>query len=263
MPYRIDVRGPAAGASDRLIDLGALDVEVEGGALAALMPDSVPVAAVQAVLAPARPRCSEATGRDDGSVWTLSPRPITVGGLRILPATHPPAPDAIRLQDGPAFGTGLHATTALCLAALDPLLAVAPPLRLLDVGTGSGILALAALRGGVARVTGLDLDAAALAVAAGNARLNDMDARVSLIRGGPAAIGGAWPIVLANIRAAELIELAPLLAQRVASRGALVLSGIPQSAADDVGQAYQRRGMLAPRASARDGWVALTFHPSW
>ena len=73
-----------------------------------------------------------------------------------------PAPDTIRLIDAPAFGTGLHPTTALCLEALEAIVDGEPPESVLDVGTGSGILALAALTLGVRRVLAIDIDADAL-----------------------------------------------------------------------------------------------------
>ncbi len=263
MPYRIDVSHAAATAADLLIELGALDVESGAKSLAALMPDSIPADQVEAALAPAVVRVSQAIGRDDGSVWRLSPRPFRVGPLSFVPAPTPAAGRAIQLVDGPAFGTGLHPTTALCLDAITDLVGDTPPARILDIGTGSGILALAALELGVARATGVEIDAAALAVAEENARLNQVVDRLTLIRGGPDAVEGMWPLVVANIRAGELIELAATVARRVSSRGSLVLSGIPHSAAREVEQSYLRRGMTNAVVTEQDGWVALTMRPSW
>jgi len=263
MPYRIDVTCSAANAPEILIDLGALDIEPAGEGLAALMPDAVPVEVVRAALAPAVLGVSPAVGRDDGSVWRLVPRAVRVGSLHVLPATAAPAAGAIRLVDGEAFGTGLHPTTALCLDAIEALTGDRLPGRMLDVGTGSGILALAALHLGVPHATGVEIDAAALPVAAANARLNGVTDRLTLVRGGPQVVDGMWPLVVANIRAGELMELAPTLTRRVASRGCLVLSGIPASAADEVARSYQRYGMTSAVVTVQDGWVALTLQPSW
>lgn len=263
MPYRIDLVRAPAGAADLLIDLGALDLEVSGTSLAALLPDAIEPASVERALAPATVTVSAATGRDDGSVWTLRPRPVRVGSLVFIPADAPAGEAGIRLADGPAFGTGLHPTTVLCLEAIDAACAEAPPARMLDVGTGSGILALAAVRLGVPQVTGVEIDPAAVEVARGNARLNGWEDRITIRPGGPDAAEGMWPLVVANIRAGELIELAPALARRTASRGRLVLSGIPRSAADQVEQAYRRTGMSAAVVTERDGWVALDCQPSW
>jgi ribosomal protein L11 methyltransferase len=263
MPYRVDIARPSAFAGDRLIELGALDIEAGTKSLAALMPDAVAVDVVRAALAPAAIRVSPAIGRDDGSVWRLAPRPVRVGGFSFLPATAEAAPVSIRLVDSPAFGTGLHPTTALCLTAIKALMEDAVPTRLLDVGTGSGILALAALHLGVPHVTGLEIDPAALAVAEENARLNDVAERLTLLPGGPEAVDGMWPLVVANIRAGELMELAAVLTRRVASRGCLVLSGIPASAAGEVEERYQRQGMTSAVVTEQDGWVALAMQPSW
>ena len=181
--------------------------------------------------------------------------------MSIVPADGPTVPGALRLADGAAFGTGLHATTALCLEALEDILDAEMPDRMLDVGTGSGVLALAALRRGMRRA--LDIDDDALCVAARNGRLNGAAARLWLVRGGPEAVLGLWPLVVANIRAAELMELAQPIASRVASRGRVVLSGMPQSVTPDVEHAYRRLGMATVSAAERDGWSALVLRPTW
>lgn len=264
MPYRIDVRGTYDDALDRLIDLGALDLEVSGdGAAAALMPDSVTPEQLRQALGDRQIAISPATGRDAGSVWVLSPRSIQVGRIRIDPARRAAGPGAIRLTDGPAFGTGLHPTTILCLEALTGIVESASPEAVLDVGTGSGVLALAALRLGVPRAVGIDMDADALRVAAENARLNELDDRLRLARGGPETLTAMWPLVLANVLAAPLIEMAPSLVQRVAHHGRLVLSGIPRSVEQDVAHAYRRLGMHHLETKSRDGWIALVLQASW
>ena len=264
MPYRIDVRGAAADALDRLIALGALDVECSAdGGLAALMPDSAAPDEVASALGVRHISISPAVGRDAESVWVLSPRATRVGRLRIVPAHFEPQPGALRLIDAPAFGTGLHPTTALCLEALDEALQIATPDAVLDVGTGSGVLALAAVILGVPRALALDIDDEALRVAADNARINGVEDRVRLARGGPDAIAGTWPLVLANVLAAPLIEMAPALVRRVGHHGRLVLSGIPRSVAADVNRTYCRSGMRHLEAKERGGWVALVLQASW
>lgn len=297
MPYRIDLRGAAADVFDRLVELGAIDIEaVEGverghdgdresdGGVAAIMPDSIGADAIaQALgLAIGHVRVTPARGRDNESIWVLSPRPVRAGRLRIVPANWPldanadadAAADAdadtvaltLRMIDGPAFGTGLHPTTALCLEALDDELTAWPPdqpKRLLDVGTGSGVLALAALAASVPSVVAIDIDADAVRVAAENARLNGMSSRLHLVLGGPEALGGSWPLVVANVLTAPLIDMAPILARRVGRSGRLVLSGIRSSLAADVGQAYRHVGMRLMRSQERDGWTALTLYATW
>ncbi|HZI80421.1 MAG TPA: 50S ribosomal protein L11 methyltransferase [Vicinamibacterales bacterium] len=252
MPYRVDVRTAAMDTADRLIDLGALDVEPTPGAgVAALMPDRVTPAEVMAALGTGELAVSPAVPRDAGSVWVLSARPIRIGSHEL------------RLVDAGAFGTGLHPTTALCLDALEDAIGATPPDHVLDVGTGSGVLALAALVLGVPRATGIDVDEDAIRVAAENARLNGLDRRLRLTRGGPESITGTWPLVLANVLAAPLIEMAPALVRRVGRRGRLVLSGIPAGVAADVDQAYRRLGMQGVRTASRGGWTALVLHATW
>ena len=108
-------------------------------------------------------------------------------------------------------------TTALCIEMLEEVLAVERIANVLDVGTGSGILALAALKMGVPQAVGVDIAADALKVAAENASLNGLSDRLELIHGGADAVTGVWPVGLANVLAAPLIEMAPLLVRRVGS----------------------------------------------
>ena len=252
MPYRVDLRAVEAGAAERLIELGALDVEpAPGGGLAAVMPDRVTPAQVATALGLGDLAVSSAVGRDAGSVWVLHPPPLRVGSRTLT------------LIDSRAFGTGLHPTTALCLDALQDAVEAAPPAGVLDVGTGSGVLALAALLLGVPDVLGIDVDDEALQAARENARLNGLGDRLQLALGGPESLTGTWPLVLANVLAAPLIEMAPVLVRRVNRHGTLVLSGIPQSVLPDVERAYMRLGMHRVRVTSRGGWVALTLHAGW
>jgi ribosomal protein L11 methyltransferase len=196
-------------------------------------------------------------------VWILTPRTVRTGRLLIVPAEIEAPPGALRLSDGPAFGTGLHATTALCLDVLAETLAADFPAAVLDVGIGSGVLALAALILGVPHATGLDTDPEALRVAADNAHANGLAGRLELVGGGPEAVDGTWPLVFANVVAAPLIEMAPTLVRRLRSGGRLVLSGIPESMASEVERVYRRLGMRSFRSDSREGWTALVLHPSW
>ena len=264
MPYRVDISSAGDTVLDRLVELGALDVDRSvGGGIAALMPDGVAPEHVARVLGVDVLSISPAVGRDAESVWILSPRATRIGRLRIVPADAEPEPGVLRLIDSAAFGTGLHPTTVMCLEAIEDALRPSSPGSLLDVGTGSGVLALAALLMGAPRALGLDIDAEALRAAAENARLNGLDRRLQLIRGGPEAIAGAWPLVVANLLSAPLVELAPVLVQRVGHHGRLVLSGIPSSVENDVGRAYRRLGMQQVGARSHAGWSALVLQASW
>jgi ribosomal protein L11 methyltransferase len=262
MPYRIDLHGPADEMLDRLVELGALDVASVRGEIAAIIPDGVTADSVARALG-RQVRVTPARGRDDDSVWVVHPRVVRVGRFEIVPAGQPAQAGAVRLIDAPAFGSGLHATTALCLECLNNEIDGFHPANLLDVGTGSGILALAALCAGVPRAVAVDTDGEAVRATAANARLNGLTSRLTLLQGGPEAVSGAWPLVVANILAAPLIAMAPTLGRRVGRGGRLIVSGLRASLAPDVEQAYGRVGMRQIRVHTRDGWSALTLHASW
>lgn len=251
MPYRVDIRFPGPETWERLVELGAIDIDDSArDSMAAIMPDSLATQKVTAAFE-GQIRVSAAVGRDDDSVWILRPRSLAVAG------------HTLTLSDSPAFGTGLHPTTALCLDTLADELAIHPPESVLDVGTGSGVLALAALLRGVPRAVGIDTDPSAPSVAAANARHHGLDTRLQVICGGPEALSGTWPLVLANILAAPLIEMAPTLVRRVGHAGRLVLSGIPDAVAHEVEQTYRHRGLHAMSATSRLGWTALVMRASW
>jgi ribosomal protein L11 methyltransferase len=265
MPYRIDIRqsGDPAGI-DRLIALGALDLDVSPeGRVAALLPDAITPQDAARALGVDRVEVSPAEGRDDDSVWVLAPRRIRVGSLSIVPAHLEPEPGAIRLIDRPAFGTGLHPTTALCLEAIEEAVRIDAPEAMLDVGTGSGVLALGALVLGVPRALAIDIDDEALAAADANARLNGLEARVQLVRATADAVAGRWPLVVANILTAPLIEMAPSLSRRVGRHGRLILSGIRASLQADVVRAYRDAGMHCVDVASREDWAAVILGASW
>ena len=249
VPYRVDLPAVGREALDRLIELGALDVERSpDGGIAALLPDSIAPDRLAQTLGITDLSTSPAVGRDADSVWVLSLRPLRSG---------------LRLLDTPAFGTGLHPTTALCLEAIEETVDAGAPVGMLDVGIGSGVLALSALLLDVPRAVGIDTADEALRAAADNARLNGLQERLLLIQGAPDAISGTWPLVVANVLAAPLIEMAPALVRRVGHHGHLVLSGIPSSVEPDVERAYSRLGMRRVRVRSRAGWVAIELRATW
>jgi len=167
------------------------------------------------------------------------------------------APEAdavtIHLDPGLAFGTGTHATTALCLEWLD----AHPPLglRVIDYGCGSGILAIAAAKLGASHVQAVDIDPQALQSTRDNARRNDLAHKVDALF--PSALAaGAADLVIANILANPLIELAETLADHVCPGGHIVLTGILADQADEVTTAY-RPWFDFTSPVVRDGWVLL------
>jgi ribosomal protein L11 methyltransferase len=264
VPYRIDVRA-VPGSFDRLIELGAIDAEIlPDGGIAAVMPDTVAPKLIANALQVEEVIASPAVGRDADSVWVLTPRSMQIGRLRIAPAgTAAGGADALMLVDSPTFGSGLHPTTAMCLEALDEALRDGTPDGLLDIGTGSGVLALGALKLGVPRALAIDLDDTALRVAAENARINALGDRLELRLGGPETVAGAWPLVVANVLAAPLVEMAPAIVRRVGHHGQLVLSGIASSLEPEVDRTYRGLGMHPGRVTSRAGWVAIVLRATW
>jgi ribosomal protein L11 methyltransferase len=173
---------------------------------------------------------------------------------------------AIEIEAGEAFGTGHNATTALCLEALDGLTRRRRFENALDLGCGSGVLAIAAARvlpG--ARVLAVDNDPLATAIARENARLNGAGGRVRVLDAAgfahpllrPAA---AFDLVLANLLPGPLIALAPAMRRALRPRGVAVLSGLLDHQAREVGARYRAVGFHLVSRSRRAGWTVLTVH---
>ena len=168
-----------------------------------------------------------------------------------------PEPDAVNvmLDPGLAFGTGTHPTTALCLEWLDGLDLVGK--TVVDFGCGSGILAIAALKLGAARAVGIDIDPQAITASRDNAERNGVSDRLELYlpKDQPQDLQG--DVVVANILAGPLRELAPLISVLPKSGGHLGLSGILESQAESVADAYRETFVLDPIAE-REEWCRIT-----
>jgi len=168
----------------------------------------------------------------------------------------------IRLDPGTAFGTGQHPTTRLCLEALESRLR--PGEKVLDLGTGSGILAIVAAPLGAARVIALDNDPVAVGVARQNVAVNGVEGRVRVLEGSlgdagplPDADASRFGMVLANISTAGITEVAPALARALASGGTLVVSGIGDASVEVCRGAMEKAGLTILEQADRDGWCAL------
>ena len=200
---------------------------------------------------------------DDASwadAWKEHYVPQRVGRVVIVPSwiEEPLAAGevAITLDPGMAFGTGLHPTTRGCLTLLQEISPM--PAQVLDVGSGSGILALAALRLGAERAVCLDTDPLAVEASVENARRNGLEARLQARQGSlPPTADRGYPLVLANLVAAVLIELAPRLAAHTATHGVLLASGIIAPRADDVVEALKRAGFALDQRLEDGEWVSL------
>ncbi len=189
-------------------------------------------------------------------------RGFAVGRFRVAPPWD--IPDRLSrderllvIDPGRAFGTGTHETTRLCLAEAEALFDARIPSRVLDIGTGTGILAIAAARLGAPHVVGVESDPEALVTARHHARLNRVE--LALVQGdaGAALRPSSFDLVLANLTAPLLRARASQIAGLVAPSGTLVLSGVLVDEAASVGAAYAALGSPGER---REGeWSALRF----
>lgn len=189
----------------------------------------------------------------------------------IVPTWHEyePSPGeiVIRLDPGMAFGTGLHASTRMCLVAIERL--VQPGVNVLDVGTGSGILALSAALQGARSVWAIDNDPVAVEVARRNVALNQVEASVSVERstlGGnvapevPLHAGVAYDLLLVNILAEIIMAMAPAIARALREKGSFVASGIIQAKASKVAHTLEENGLVISDRLHEGDWVALVGH---
>jgi len=228
--------------------LGAVEQDGRASAYFPLRPAALPVAG----------RWEELADRDWSEAWKAGLEPVRVGAVVVTPPWHATgAGEEIVIEPGQAFGTGHHETTAGCLAALQERdLAGA---RVLDVGTGSGVLAIAAARLGAAAVVAVDTDPLAVDAAVSNAAING--ARVDVRRGSAADVDGGFEIIVANLDTAALSAVADALADRLASGGTLVASGVSRERAGEALDALRAAGLDAA-AHAGAEWVVLVARPA-
>jgi ribosomal protein L11 methyltransferase len=170
----------------------------------------------------------------------------------------------IEIEAALAFGTGHHGTTRGCLIALDGIAKASRPSRILDIGTGSGVLAIAASRALRRRVLASDINRVAVKTARENARLNCVGAAIALVRADRLGMPvfrerGPFDLVCANILMEPLLRFAAPLARLTAPGAHVVLSGLLPSQANAVLAAYRRHGLFLERRILLEGWVTLVL----
>lgn len=170
-----------------------------------------------------------------------------------------PGDVVVTLDPGMAFGTGLHPTTRLCLAAAEAAAdrGDLEAARVLDVGCGSGILAIAAVRLGAESALGLDIDPIAVEATIANARRNRLVRRIRVKEGSLPSGEGPFDVVVANLVASVLIVLAPSLRDELRAGGLLIASGIFVDREADMAQAFLDAGLEVAGRSVEGDWVAL------
>ncbi|MBX7102372.1 MAG: 50S ribosomal protein L11 methyltransferase [Myxococcaceae bacterium] len=240
------IRQPKSG---RALVIGSFETKAK--AQAALKTARARLKAVAASLEPIEVR-------DWSTEWRARIRPVRVGRLWVGPPweTPPAGAVALRIEPKMAFGTGDHATTRLCLQAVDDFLAAHPKATVLDVGTGTGVLALAARALGAGRTVGTDNDPVAVELAIECAQENGIEGvefREATLDG----VSGEFDLVLANILANTLVQLAPHLAPKVGRR--LVLAGVLVHQRAEVETAFLAQGLRAAGHAIEGEWIRLDF----
>ena len=199
--------------------------------------------------------------QDWNSAWKASWQPLPVGQRLMICPSWTPRPDApgrifLCLDPGMAFGTGTHFTTGSCLEFVEDIMTAATaPIDVLDVGTGSGILAVAALLMGARSAHGLDMDPDAVEEARQNAERNDVQDRFTASADPLNGREGKFGLVLANIMAQTILRLADPLVACVAPGGHLVTSGVLLCHEEEIRSTLESRGLAFLRARKDGTWV--------
>ena len=207
------------------------------------------------------PQFRELAEEDWANTWKKHYHVLRVGQCIVIRPTwqeYRPGPDEIVvvLDPGMAFGTGLHPTTRMCLQALEKHLK--PKARVLDLGTGSGILAIAAAKLGAHSVLALDNDPVAVRTAQANVKSNDVQSIVNVEFGSLDKAAGKFDLALVNILARVIIELVNQgLVDRIGSSGLMILAGFIEEQEAEVAAALREHGVAIVERRQEKDWVAL------
>lgn len=208
---------------------------------------------------PYRMACEGVKQEDWESGWKAYYHALTIGErLAIVPSWETLDTDraVVTLDPGMAFGTGAHETTALCLETLDAL--VHGGERVLDIGTGSGILAIAALKLGAAKAEGVDIDPMCVRTAGENALRNGVENDFTVLIGDLSAqASGKYDIICANIVANAILHLAPAVPPLLSETGAFIASGIIDTRKDEVLEGLTKAGLHIQEVREKNGWAAI------
>jgi ribosomal protein L11 methyltransferase len=199
--------------------------------------------------------------QDWNETWKKAIQPIDVGkNLTIIPPWETACTDRIPIiiDPGMAFGTGHHETTRFCLATIERLSCLSDKDRFLDVGTGTGILAIAARRLGFKHATGVDTDPLAVDAATRNAVLNNF-AGIEIYEGGIEKSSGLFDLIAANLLSGILISIALEIKKRMAPDAIALLSGILVGQEDNVIATFEALGLRLEEKLPDGCWISLIF----
>ena len=171
----------------------------------------------------------------------------------------------VSLGRGAAFGGGEHPTTRLAIQLIDAVLHLQTwqvrrhACRALDIGTGSGVLAIVAAKMGVGFVCGVDTDPCAIFEASDNVRLNEVEDRVIILHDDLDSISGSYDLVFANLRMPTLFDLWPVLKKKVAEHSIIIFSVLKAEETKPIGDYYQAVGFFVDQKRSEKGWSAICF----
>jgi ribosomal protein L11 methyltransferase len=220
-------------------------------------------------LGPASIQIRRIRHEDWAESWKRHFKPIEIGRTVLIKPSwsrRRPKPDqqVVVLDPGLSFGTGQHPTTAFCLAEVARLVKNAPPRSFLDIGTGSGILAIVAARLNYQPIWAFDFDPEAVRMARANAQTNQVEKKIRLTRGDltrlPARPARRYDLVCANLISTLLRAEQKRILSLLNQGGTLVLAGILKAEFPAVRAAYQAAGGVLIRTEARNEWQSATFH---
>ncbi|MDA8082978.1 MAG: 50S ribosomal protein L11 methyltransferase [Nitrospiraceae bacterium] len=197
--------------------------------------------------------------RDWNEVWKKNIVPLDIGGVfAIVPSWEKELPDRINLvlDPGMVFGTGHHHSTQSSLLLIRRFMQEGSKDRFLDIGTGTGVLAIAASKLGFREVVGVDIDPLAVDAAPRNIALNRLD-NVVIREGDITASEGTFDFIAGNLLSEIIISIAPEIAAKLKDRGTVVLSGIMTGQEDGVRDALERTGLKCIEKVVADVWVSL------
>ena len=201
--------------------------------------------------------------KDWNENWKKYFKPIEIGEkLAVVPSwenyENTDNRTILSIDPGAAFGTGTHATTSLCLALLEKY--ISNGCNMLDIGTGSGILAIASLLLGGENSVGVDIDAQSVKTAKENAEINNVSKKTEFIVGNLAdKVSGKYDVICANIVADVIIELLPDAARFLKEKGVIIISGIIDIRKDDVLKAVKENSFCVIEENYRDNWCAFAL----
>jgi ribosomal protein L11 methyltransferase len=254
-------------AADALWQAGAVAIEEQPGLLVAGVGEGTDPAPLVSAVAGRWPAELVEVDLDAAlDAWRPHARAVTVGRRLVVrpPWVDPPAGGGdsgtrvdVVIDPGRAFGHGAHPSTRLALAALDEL--VGGSERVLDIGCGSGVLAIAALALGAGSAVAVDIDPAALAACRANAARNDVADRTTVVDGIDRVPLAGYDLVVANMLLPELVAVAPLVAARLAGGGTAVASGVLAGQRAELVAACRVAGLAVRGERADAGWVALSL----